>query len=171
MYGLKPSSSALLSGAVLLSSDQYDIKIRHLEGIGLSTASATMSLTAAEMIEAYKALWEPIQVTATSTMYRFKAATIPYTGRQYTPPEPVEPQDVMDEWWNQHNALADKFADNFIIATTGTFLIEGDEDEDFTYGAFLQAIANLNLRDDQWILAREFGNYYSVRNIDILLNS
>jgi hypothetical protein len=161
-YRIEPDSPGLRAGTILLTEIQYKSKI---DSLRLAPAHAT------ELVEMWEDMWEPVRITATSTMYHYKAAPTRYMGRRYVPGKEIEePQDVMDEWWNEHHRLSDEFSNQLQVALTGTFLIEGDEDEEFTYGAFLQGVANLGMHADQWLLTREFGNYYSVRHIDTMLN-
>jgi hypothetical protein len=171
IYQIEPDSPALRSGAILQSQTQYDVSLNRLKSI--RDYSNLPQSTVDILVEDFISLWEPIHLSASETMYRYKDATIPWTGRVWNPNvNPIEePQDVLDEWLNEHFSLSDLFTTQLQKAITGTFLIEGDEDEDFTYGAFLVAINNLAMHEDQWILTREFGDYYSVRHIDTLRNN
>jgi hypothetical protein len=48
------------------------------------------------------------------------------------------------------------------VDNLATIVFEGDEDEEFTYGAFGVALANLNYKEWDWLLERQFGNVYSI---------
>lgn len=44
-------------------------------------------------------------------------------------------------------------------------LVEGDEDQEFTYGALCVALATVKLPEMDWLLEHQFGDYYSLKNI------
>jgi hypothetical protein len=50
-------------------------------------------------------------------------------------------------------------------------LVDADEDEEFTYGALCAALAQLGGNEHEWLLAHEFGNFYSLRHTDYALTN
>lgn len=117
----------------------------------------------------------PIRVARDVIMYRYKHATEPYTGKRYDPVAVAKAagrrMEATDDWDVQFAALVEQFVYTLDQAPGSlVFMVEGDEDEDFTYGAFSCAVAEKQYVISDWLLEREFGNTYSVRHISIALN-
>jgi hypothetical protein len=85
----------------------------------------------------------------------------------------------MDEWDDEFRVLLTRFltvlgcaggAQLFLSSRhlAKIHLIEGDEDEDFTYGALVAALAQIGETEHDWLLVREFGKFYSLRHTDFV---
>lgn len=107
-------------------------------------------------------------------MWRYRNATEPYN-----PPQKElikindTNDDVLTHWQNDEINLYNNLVHGFGFSGTegGMFIIEGDEDEDFTYGIFVTVLIELELSETDWILEHEFGTMYSVQHIDSLTNN
>ena len=148
--GYQPfGSPGIAAGTILILKSQYDSRIEKDE-------------------------WEPIRVTRDLTMYHWIHAPTPYEGKRYDPMYenqlPVD-ADVLDYWRYDFRMLTLQFMAELrgFGKTKHTALIDGDEDEDFTYGAFCTAVTELELSECDLLFEREFGNMYSVRHIDTVL--
>jgi hypothetical protein len=100
--------------------------------------------------------------TRDTWMWRYKdAETV------YVPPKvnlPVPKGDVLDQWELDEKVLYNNFLDA-LTDPTGVSLIEGDDDEEFTYGILCIVLADMGYQEMDWLLDKEFGSMYSLRNI------
>lgn len=113
----------------------------------------------------YRDLFEPIQTAPGVTMYRYKYADEPYTGKTFD----ISSLDPLD--MHEHFMI---IVNNFIVALNAFSMIEtveGDEDEEFTYGAFCTALVTCQRSESDWLLNHEFGNLYSIRHIELELEN
>ena len=68
--------------------------------------------------------------------------------------------------WITNNNVAYWLPENaYVEFCSQIHLIEGDEDEDFTYGALCTVLAQFKHNESDWLLIREFGCHYSLRHI------
>lgn len=104
-----------------------------------------------------------------SWMWRYKYAPTPYESPPYEL-EPISNDDILDEWYQEFATLTNRFLSVFQANGNEPFvsLIEGDDDEEFTYGALMVVISDLSLDEADWLLEREYGLMYSVRHLDTL---
>lgn len=73
---------------------------------------------------------------------------------------------ITDEWWGEFLNLVTRLSIRILAhPTESVFLFEAEDDEEFVYGALVTACANEKKDVSDWLLEREFGNYYSLRHI------
>lgn len=140
------SSPGIRSGRILISEDQYS-----------------------RYSDSTKALFERIY-TGRSFMYRYKDATEPFVPQPMIVPEKTG--DALDDTWSYAITIHNTFLEVLSQPSNAMgVLIEGDEDEEFTYHIFVTVLNLLSFKETDWMLQHEFGNLYSVHSIDMLLTT
>lgn len=133
-----PSSDAVREGRVNIGKFQYDQMPNHV-----------------------KAEYLPVICRGGTVMYRWKNA----------PPMKVKAlttysKDDDGDGYGWFKLLVSEFME----AMHGigiTAIVEGDDDEEFTYGAFCTALATMGISESDWLLERMFGNVYEIRKCEI----
>lgn len=103
--------------------------------------------------------FEPVLVDVGVTMYRLKACGEPYVGKSFD----VSKLDPNDEY-DQFKILVN----DFILSLNEGHqvnMVDGDDDEEYTYGAFCVALTTCRLSESDWLITREYGSMYSIRSI------
>lgn len=109
-----------------------------------------------------RAYFDPIITARGTTLYRYKYATEPYAGDIFVP-ENLDPNDMHDCFLLLVNDFIQVFRSSQKIIT-----IVGDDDEEFTYGAFCTALATCFLSEADWLFEHMFGTMYCIRSFDTL---
>lgn len=145
--GSRTYSPGIMSGAILLAEPQ--LLRMHVD---------------------YRKDFEPIRVRRDVTMYRYKNAPEPYTGKRYDPVAEAKASgrqlEATEDWDMQFSALVETFVHTLEQAPKSlVFLVEGDDDFDFTYGAFCTAVAEKGFIISDWLFTKDFGNVYCIQHI------
>lgn len=132
---IKPSSEAVREGRVNIPKSQYDC-----------------------MPQTHKDTFMPVLANG-KIMYRWRGAP----PMRVEDSAPIQERDYEDghDWFK---VLVEEFM-TAIHTTAVADLVEGDEDEEYTYGAFCTALATMKRSEMDWTLTRAFGDVYELRRV------
>lgn len=106
-------------------------------------------------------LFERVQVRHDCTMWRYKHAPMPVSSR--FEPSKLNPGDE----WDYFLLVCLNFLEALREAQP-TNLVDGDEDEEFTYGAFCTAIATHGGDESDWLVEKLAGDLYQMTHMHVI---